>query len=57
MTSAGTLISDLDSKMPGNDDDLVRQIMADVNGGGSNNMMMPPQAPPPPMGGGMPGMM
>jgi hypothetical protein len=54
MTSAGTLISDLDSKMPGNDDDLVRQIMADVNGGGSNNMMMPPQAPPPPMGGGMP---
>jgi hypothetical protein len=53
MTSAGTLISDLDSKAPGNDDDLVRQIMADVNGG-SNNMMMPSQAPPPPMGGGMP---
>lgn len=56
MTSAGTLISDLDSKAPGNDDDLVRQIMADVNGGGGN-MMMPSHAPPPPMGamgGGLP---
>ena len=56
MTSAGTLISDLDSKAPGNDDDLVRQIMADVNGGGGGgNMMMPSHAPPPPMGSGMGG--
>jgi hypothetical protein len=48
MSSAGTLISDLDGKAPtGGDDDLVRQIMADINtgGGGGGNMAMPPQQP------------
>jgi hypothetical protein len=56
MTSAGTLISDLDSKSPGGDDDLVRQIMADINSSGGNSMM-PSHAPAPPMGsigGGLP---
>ena len=48
MTSAGTLISDLDGKAPsggGGDDDLVRQIMADINGGGGGGGGM---GPPPP---------
>jgi hypothetical protein len=47
MTSAGTLISDLDGKAPsgngGGDDDLVRQIMADINGGGGGMGPPPPQ--------------
>ena len=47
MTSAGTLISDLDEKAPsgngGGDDDLVRQIMADINGGGGGMGPPPPQ--------------
>jgi hypothetical protein len=53
MSSAGTLISDLDGKAPsGGDDDLVRQIMADINTGGSGggNAMYPQQQPY--MGGG-----
>ncbi len=44
-SSAGTLISDLDSKAPlESDGDLVQKIMADMNlshGGSEGNMMMP----------------
>jgi hypothetical protein len=44
-SSAGTLISDLDSKAPlESDGDLVQKIMADMNlsqGGSGGNMMMP----------------
>ena len=51
MTSAGTLISDLDGKGPsGNDDDLVRQIMNDINSNGNNNMMPQQSMGQPPMG-------
>lgn len=49
MANAGTLLSDLDSKQPlENDGDLVQKIMADMNlsqGSGGNPMM--PAAPPP----------
>ena len=51
MTSAGTLISDLDGKGPsGNDDDLVRQIMNDINSNGNNTMMPQQSMGQPPMG-------
>lgn len=47
MNSSGTLISDLDSSPQiDGDGDLIKKIMADVNGGESN-MMLPPAAPAP----------
>lgn len=40
MSSAGTLLSDLDSKTPaGGDEDLVQKIMADMNSSGMNPIM------------------
>lgn len=36
MSSAGTLLADLDSKTPASDADLVQQIMADMNNSGTN---------------------
>lgn len=51
MASAGTLLSDLDSKPPvSNDDDLVNQILADMNSPSNNNPVM--NAPPPPVSNG-----
>lgn len=52
MNSSGTLISDLDSSPQiDGDGDLIKKIMADVNGGDSNTML-PPASPaaalPPP---------
>ncbi len=50
MSAAGTLLSDLDSKKPvENDGDLVQQILADMNTshGGGNQMMPTQQALPP----------
>jgi hypothetical protein len=58
MSSAGTLLSDLDSRGPsGQDSDLVEKILADMNsggaGGGSGNQVQMPTrgmaAPPPPL--------
>jgi hypothetical protein len=56
MSSAGTLLSELDSKGPsGQDSDLVEKILADMNGGGGgggNQVQMPSRgmaAPPPPL--------
>ena len=53
MTSAGTLLSDLDSKSPvlTNDNDLVKQILADMNVPSQGNPVMQ-QGPPPPSGTG-----
>jgi hypothetical protein len=53
MTSAGTLLSDLDSKSPvfSKDDDLVNKILADMNVPSQANPVMQ-QAPPPPSGTG-----
>lgn len=49
MTSAGTLLSDLDGKPPVlKDDDLVNRILADMNMPSSANPVM--NAPPPPSG-------
>jgi hypothetical protein len=46
MASAGTLISDLDSKSPvSNDDDLVNKILADMNMTSGNNPIMNSQPP------------
>jgi len=52
MASAGTLLSDLDSKAPvmSKDDDLVNKILADMNIPSSSNPIM--NAPPPPSGNG-----
>jgi len=53
MASAGTLLSDLDSKSPvtqHSDDDLVNRILADMNMPSSSNPVM--SAPPPPSGQG-----
>jgi hypothetical protein len=53
MASAGTLLSDLDSKAPvftSKDDDLVNKILADMNMPSSSNPVM--NAPPPPSGNG-----
>ncbi len=55
MTSAGTLLSDLDSKSPvlTNDNDLVKQILADMNVPSQGNpVTQQQQAPPPPSGTG-----
>lgn len=55
MASAGTLLSDLNSKTPvvNNDDDLVSQIYADMNHSSSSNPIMNQGgAPPPPSGNG-----
>ena len=56
MATAGTLLSDLDSKAPvfsNKDDDLVNKILADMNiPSPSNPVMQAPQAPPPPSGHG-----
>ena len=59
MATAGTLLSDLDSKAPvfsNKDDDLVNKILADMNiPGSANPVMQAPQAmhsPPPPSGHG-----
>jgi hypothetical protein len=51
MATAGTLLSDLDSKAPvfsNKDDDLVNKILADMNLPSSSNPVM--NAPPPPSG-------
>lgn len=51
MATAGTLLSDLDSKQPlENDGDLVQKIMADMNlsQGSGGNSMMPAAIPPAP---------
>jgi hypothetical protein len=50
MASAGTLLSDLDSKAPvfSKDDDLVNKILADMNVPSQANPIM--NAPPPPSG-------
>lgn len=51
MASAGTLLSDLDSKAPvfsNKDDDLVNKILADMNLPSASNPVM--NAPPPPSG-------
>jgi hypothetical protein len=52
MASAGTLLSDLDSKTPvmSKDDDLVNKILADMNVSSQANPVM--NAPPPPSGNG-----
>lgn len=52
MASAGTLLSDLDSKTPvmSKDDDLVNKILADMNVSSQANPIM--NAPPPPSGNG-----
>jgi hypothetical protein len=52
MASAGTLLSDLDSKTPvfNKDDDLVNKILADMNIPSQSNPIM--NAPPPPSGNG-----
>jgi len=52
MASAGTLLSDLDSKAPvmSKDDDLVNKILADMNIPSSSNPIM--NSPPPPSGHG-----
>ena len=55
MASAGTLLSDLESKSPvfNKDDDLVNKILADMNiPSSSNPVMNQPQALPPPSGTG-----
>ena len=52
MSSAGTLLSDLEGKPPGggsgNDDDLMRQILQDINAPSQGNMMQQQQGMPPP---------
>ncbi len=49
MSAAGTLLTDLDSKGPvENDGDLVQQILADMNTPGGGNQMMPTQQALPP---------
>lgn len=52
MTTAGTLLSDLDGKTPvfNQDDDLVNRILADMNVPSGQNPVM--NAPPPPAGNG-----
>ncbi len=52
MASAGTLLSDLDSKSPvfNKDDDLVNKILADMNVQSPSNPVM--NSPPPPSGNG-----
>jgi hypothetical protein len=56
MSSAGTLLSDLDSKSPvPGDDDLVQKILADMNSSGANPIMQGGNngggnLPPPPSG-------
>ena len=52
MATAGTLLSDLDSKTPvfNQDDDLVNKILADMNVPSQHNPVM--NAPPPPAGHG-----
>ena len=65
MSSAGTLLSELDTQGPSSsqDNDLVQKILTDINGGGGNgnSVQMPGRgmaAPPPPLPSGMtPGMM
>jgi hypothetical protein len=55
MASAGTLLSDLDSKSPvfsNKDDDLVNKILADMNIPSQSNPIMNAAAPPPPSGNG-----
>lgn len=47
MASAGTLLSDLDSKTPVNDEDLVNKILADMNMPSSSNPVMNQNIPPP----------
>ena len=52
MSSAGTLLSDLDNRAPSDgDSDLVQKILADINGNsGGNPVQMPSRgmsAPPP----------
>lgn len=61
MSSAGTLLSELDSRGPSNsqDNDLVEKILMDMNGGGGggNSVQMPSRgmsAPPPPLPAGAP---
>ena len=54
MSSAGTLLSDLNDKPANGDSDLLRQILSDMNGqsGGGNQFISTggPTSPPPPMG-------
>lgn len=51
MSSAGTLISDLDSITPvGKDEDLVQKILADMNTSGQNPVMGSGNMPPAPSG-------
>jgi hypothetical protein len=56
MSTAGTLLTDLDSKSPGSgDDDLVQRILADMNSSGSNPVIQGGNhgggnLPPPPSG-------
>ena len=53
MASAGTLLSDLDTKAPvfnNKDDDLVNKILADMNIPSQSNPVM--NSPPPPSGNG-----
>ena len=56
MASAGTLLSDLDTKSPvfNNDNDLVNEILRDMNTPSQSNPIMNQQhtAPPPPSGTG-----
>lgn len=54
MATAGTLLSDLDSKPPvfQQDDDLVDKILADMNVPSPHNPIMGGGAPPPPQGNG-----
>jgi len=55
MSSAGTLLSDLDSKQPlENDGDLVQKIMADMNISQGNPMMNAGGLPPAPSARAMP---
>lgn len=57
MSSAGTLLSDLDSKQPlDNDGDLVQKIMADMNISQGNPMMNAGGPPPAPSARAMPAM-
>ena len=53
MATAGTLLSDLDTKSPvlnGNDDDLVNKILAEMNGPSPGNPVMNNALPPAPSG-------
>lgn len=49
---SGTLISDLDSRTPDTDGDLVQQILADMNTPSQNNPIQQPTSMPPPASNG-----